>query len=85
MVTLETRLTKVISIVLHSILQCLSSMFAKFYLTVAIVLRCHKKCSKFLWYFDDNSIAVYSQYKNNVYLFLRHPFSLLKLLIGFRF
>ena len=30
-------------------------MFTKIYLTIAVVLRCYKKCSNFLWYFDVNS------------------------------
>ena len=53
-VTLGVSLTKVFSIELHSILKCLSSMFPKIYLIIAIVLRCCKKCSSFLWCFDGN-------------------------------
>ena len=58
-------------------------MFTKIYLTITIVLCCYKKCSNFLWYFDDNSLIGSFQDKNYVYLFLRCPFSSLKLLIGF--
>ena len=32
-------------------------MFTKIYFTIAIVLRCNKKCSNFLWYFDGNSVV----------------------------
>ena len=59
---------------------------SKFYLTIAIAFCCYKKCSKFLWHFDGNSLSsvVYFQDKNYVYLFPWCPFSSLKLLIGFR-
>ena len=59
---------------------------SKFYLTIAIAFCCYKKCSKFLWHFDGNSLSsvVYFQDKNYVYLFLWCPFSSLKLLIRFR-
>ena len=49
---------KGISIALHSILKLLFSMFTKTYLTIAIVLRCYKKCSNFLWYLDGNSPVI---------------------------
>ena len=60
-----------------------SLMFTKIYLTIAIVLRCYKKCLSFLWYFDGNSPVIIC--KNYVCLFLLRLFSSLKLLIGFRF
>ena len=67
--------------------KCLSSMFTKIYLRIAIVLRFYKKCSNFLWYFDGNSpVIICSFFSNkNVCLFLWCLFTLLKLLIGFRF
>ena len=37
-------------------------MFAKIYLAIAIVLRCYKKCSNFLLYFDDNSPVIIGSY-----------------------
>ena len=37
-------------------------MFTKIYLAIAIVLRCYKKCSNFLWYFDDNSPVIICSY-----------------------
>ena len=47
-------------------------MFTGIYLANAIVLRCDKKYSIFLWYFDGNSpLIIYFQDKNYVYLFLR--------------
>ena len=39
------------------VLNCLSSMFTKIYLTVAIVLYCYKKYSHFLWCFNGNSLS----------------------------
>ena len=33
-------------------------MFTWIYLTIVIVLRCHKKCSNFLWYVDGNSAVI---------------------------
>ena len=32
-------------------------MFTKNFFTIAIVLRCNKKCSNFLRYFDGNSVV----------------------------
>ena len=37
-------------------------MFTKIYLAIAIVLHCYKKCSNFLWYFDDNSPVIICSY-----------------------
>ena len=51
-------MTKLLSIALHSILKCLSSILTKIYLAIAIVLRCRKKCWNFLLYFDGNSVVI---------------------------
>ena len=55
-------------------------MFTEIYLTIAIVLRCYKKCSNFLWYFDDDSpvFSLFSKQKLSVFVSVV-PFQLIKI------
>ena len=55
-------------------------MFTEIYLTMAIVLHCYKKCSNFLWYFNDDSpvFSLFSKQKLSVFVSVV-PFQLIKI------
>ena len=80
-------MTNVFSIKLQSVLNCLSSVFTKIYLKIGLFCVATKKARIFngiLMVIFSHLWLVYFQDKKYVYLFLWCPFSLLKLLIGFR-